>query len=86
MLGEVAAEYAGREEIFRVLEPFLRDENDCHYKQAAEELGMTENAFKQALFRLRKFFRARLRAHVAATLSSPEHVDQEIRELLAAIA
>ncbi len=86
VIAEVATEYEGRDEIFRVLEPFLRDENDCNYKQAAEKLGMTENAFKQALFRLRKFFRARLRSQVAQTLSSPEDVDQEIRDLLAAIA
>lgn len=86
VLAEVAAEYEGRSEIFRVIEPFLRKENECRYREAAEELGMSENAFKQAVFRLREFYRSRFRLSVAQTLSPNENVDQEIKELLAAIS
>lgn len=86
VLAEVAAEYAGRSEVFRVIEPFLRKEGECSYREAAEKLGMTENAFKQAVFRLREFYRSRFRLAVAQTLGPNEDVDQEIEELLTALS
>ncbi len=86
VLSEVAAEYRGRSEVFRVIEPFLRNESDCGYRVAAEKLGMTENAFKQAVFRLREFFRGRFRLAVAQTLAPGEDLDQEIRDLMAALS
>ena len=76
----------GRGELFKIIEPFLRQENDCKYREAAEKLGMTENAFKQAVFRLREFYRNRLRLTVEQTLAPHEDVDQEIKELLAALS
>ncbi|HUS37655.1 MAG TPA: sigma-70 family RNA polymerase sigma factor [Verrucomicrobiae bacterium] len=86
VLAEVAAEYEGRSEMFRVIEPFLRKENECRYREAAEQLGMSENAFKQAVFRLREFYKSRFRLAVAQTLAPNENVDQEIQELLTAIS
>lgn len=86
VLSEVSAEYAGRSEMFRIIEPFLRKESECHYREAAEKLGMSENAFKQAVFRLREFYKTRFRLAVSQTLSPNEDVDQEINELLAALS
>jgi RNA polymerase sigma-70 factor (ECF subfamily) len=86
VLAEVAAEYAGRSEMFRIIEPFLRKETECRYREAAEQLGMSENAFKQAVYRLREFYKSRFRLAVAQTLSPNENVDQEIQELLAALS
>jgi RNA polymerase sigma factor (sigma-70 family) len=86
VLAEVSLEYKGRSEIFRVIEPFLRNESECRYREAAQQLGMSENAFKQAVFRLREFYRSRFRLGVAQTLSPGEDVDQEIRELLGALS
>ena len=86
VLAEVAAEYAGRSEIFQVIEPFLRKESECRYREAAEKLGMSENAFKQAVFRLREFYKSRFRLAVAETLSPNEDIDQEINELLSSLS
>jgi RNA polymerase sigma factor (sigma-70 family) len=86
VLAEVAAEYNDRAEIFRIIEPFLRQEAEASYREAAQQLGMSENAFKQAVFRLREFYKSRLRFHVAQTLSPGEDVEQEIKELLAALS
>ena len=86
VLAEVAAEYETRAEMFRVLEPFLRNESECRYREAAQKLGISENAFKQALFRLREFYKSRFRLAVAQTLAPGENVEQEIQELLAAIS
>ena len=86
VLAEVAAEYEGRAEIFRVIEPFLRKEGESRYREAAEKLGMSENAFKQAVFRLREFYRSRFRMAVAQTLAPGEDVDQEISEIMAALS
>ena len=86
VLAEVAAEYAGRAEIFRVVEPFLRKENECGYREAAQKLGMSENALKQAVFRLRQFYRARFRLAVAQTLAPNADVEQEITEVMAALS
>lgn len=86
VLSEVAAEYKGRPELFRAVEPFLRNESECRYREAGEQVGMSENAFKQAVFRLREFYKSRFRLAVAQTLSPNENVEQEIQELLAAIS
>lgn len=86
VLLEVAAEYDGRAEIFRVIEPFLRKEAESRYREAAEKLGMSENAFKQAVFRLREFYKSRFRLAVAQTLSPGEDVDLEINEIMSALS
>ena len=49
-------------------------------------LGMTEDAVKMAVHRLRKRYAAWLRRGVAQTVSSPGEVDEELRCLLAALA
>jgi RNA polymerase sigma factor (sigma-70 family) len=86
VLAEVAAEYSGRSEMFRVIEPFLRKEGESRYREAAEKLGMSENAFKQAIFRLREFYKSRFRLAVAQTLAPGEDVDQEISEIMSALS
>jgi RNA polymerase sigma factor (sigma-70 family) len=86
VLAEVATEYEGRAELFRVVEPFLRKEGESRYREAAEKLGMSENAFKQAVFRLREFYKSRFRLAVAQTLAPGGDVDQEISEILSALS
>ncbi len=53
---------------------------------AAKRLEMNEGAVRVALHRLRKQFRDELRALVIETLADPTDVDDEIRELMAAVA
>jgi len=50
------------------------------------DLGMTENAVKVAIHRLRRRYRELLRANVSHTLSDPARVDDEIRFLLSCLS
>jgi len=47
---------------------------------------MTEGAIKVAVHRLRKRYRQLLREEIAQTVSSEEQIQQEIRDLLTALA
>ena len=51
----------------------------------AEQLGISENAAKVAVHRLRKRYRELLRQEVAHTLADPAEIDDEIRQLFAAL-
>jgi RNA polymerase sigma-70 factor (ECF subfamily) len=80
-------EEAGRGSVFQRLEGHLTGERETlPYAQLAAELGSTEGAIKVAVHRLRKRFGAVLREEIAETVSSPEEVDAEIRELFRAVS
>ena len=51
----------------------------------AATLGMTEGAVKVAVFRLRQRYRDRLREAIARTVADPADVDDEVRDLFAAL-
>jgi RNA polymerase sigma-70 factor (ECF subfamily) len=70
-------------ERFERLEGFLTGELEgTRQDQIAEELGMSVEAMRVAVHRLRKRFGRLLRAQVAQTVADPEQVDDEIRYLL----
>lgn len=77
---EYQEEDKGRQ--FEVLGPFVERDGDAEYGRAAESLGMTIGAVRVAVHRLRLRFRVVMRQLVAATVSSPDLVDDEIRDLL----
>ena len=52
----------------------------------AAELGMTEGAVKMAASRLRRRYGAILREEIARTLADPADVEEEVRDLFAALA
>ena len=52
----------------------------------AAELGMTEGAIKTAAYRLRRRYGEFLREEIARTLSDPADVEEEVRDLFAALA
>ena len=84
-IGLVEAEYAGagKKELFKSLLPSLQgDRPDSTYAQLGSELGMTENAVKVAVHRLRGRYREMLRAAVANTVADPLEVDGELRYLM----
>ena len=56
------------------------------YKQVAEDLRMTEDAVKMAALRLRRRYRALVRQEVARTVGDSVRVDDEIRDLMAALS
>jgi len=49
----------------------------------AQELGMTENAVKQAFHRLRQRYRMLLREEIAQTVTVPGDVEDELRHFIA---
>ncbi|MEZ5329183.1 MAG: sigma factor [Verrucomicrobiales bacterium] len=85
----LAEEYAsrGRARQFAVLERFLSwNESNTPYREAAVEAGLSEEAFRAAVVRMRKRYRLLLRDKIADTLCEGEDVDAEIGELFAAFA
>jgi DNA-directed RNA polymerase specialized sigma24 family protein len=56
------------------------------YAQIGAGLSMNEDAVRKAAQRLRQRYRAILRERIADTVVAPDQVDDEIRELLAALA
>jgi RNA polymerase sigma factor (sigma-70 family) len=63
----------------------LGDHAALSYAKIGAELGMTEAAVKKAAQRLKQRYRELLRAEIAATVDGPEQVDDEIRDLFAAL-
>jgi RNA polymerase sigma factor (sigma-70 family) len=53
--------------------------------EIAREFGMTENAVKQALHRLRQRYRQLLREEIAQTVATPADIEDEMRCLIAAL-
>lgn len=75
----------GQAEAFAVLRPFLSPLSiaDVSVSEAGERLGLTDEAVRQRIFRLRATFSKALRAHVAGSLVNPtaEAVDEEMQSL-----
>jgi RNA polymerase sigma-70 factor (ECF subfamily) len=67
---------------FAALEEFLGEEPNETYAAAARRLGVTEGALKSAIYRLRLRQAAVMREEIAATVSSPDEVDAELRYLV----
>ncbi len=88
-LGVEEAE-AGRTASFRELEAFLipASTEAGSYLEPARRLGVSEEAFRQGVSRLRRKFRVQLRREVAATLREPDEqrVDEELAALRAALS
>jgi RNA polymerase sigma factor (sigma-70 family) len=77
---------AGKEKVFDNLKIFLSGGGaDASLADFARRLGVSENAAKVAAHRLRKRYRELLRAEVAQTLADAEEIDDEIRQLFAAL-
>ncbi|MBX7244508.1 MAG: sigma-70 family RNA polymerase sigma factor [Candidatus Sumerlaeaceae bacterium] len=76
----------GKAELFGELSPHLSaEEGGVKLADSAKRLGMTENAVKVALHRLRRRYRDLLRGVVADTLTDPADIDDEIRFLIASL-
>jgi len=80
----------GRAQLFNCVRPFLTGaDSELTYHQIATELGMSEGAVKGAVHRLRRRFRALMRAEIAQTILRPDQpgaIDAELRSLLAALS
>jgi RNA polymerase sigma-70 factor (ECF subfamily) len=85
VLSRLENEYkrAGNSKLFECLKEFLSDEPGRRSQvQVAQELGMTENAVKQAFHRLRRRYRELLRDEIAQTVAVPGDVEDELRHFI----
>jgi DNA-directed RNA polymerase specialized sigma24 family protein len=84
---EAEAAAAGKDALFARLRPALQGDGLAPSSHAiAAELGLSAGAVRVAAHRLRDRYRALLREEVARTTDDPAAVDQEIADLLAALA
>jgi len=79
-------EKTGKVELFDNLKAYLGGPSDTvPYREMAEKLGISENAVKVAVHRMRRRCRELLLNDIAETVSSPEEVDDELQQLFAAL-
>ena len=89
VLARLEEEYRreGKQPWMDAMRPSLTsDRGSLDYAALAQKLGMTENAARVAVHRLRHRYRHLIRAEVAATVASPDEVDQEMRYLFQILA
>jgi RNA polymerase sigma factor (sigma-70 family) len=85
VLGRLESEYraAGNAVLFDRLKEFLVGEPGLRTQaEIATELGMTENAVKQAFHRFRQRYRLLLREEIAHTVAQAGDVEGELRHLV----
>jgi RNA polymerase sigma-70 factor (ECF subfamily) len=85
VLEDVREDYeaAGKGRLFDRLKGFLTGDDDAGpHAEAARDLGMTADAVKVAVHRLRRRYRDALRSRVGDTVETDEEVDDEIQHLL----
>ena len=88
VLTRLESEYrsGGNSKLFDGLKEFLSDEPGRRSQaEVAAELGMTENAVKQALHRLRQRYRQLLRDEIAQTVAVPGDVEDELRHFISVL-
>jgi len=87
---ESESDREGKKDLFAALKPPLtadgRDSADPSYRDLAARLNTSEGAIKVAAHRLRRRYRELLRKQIAETVEREEDVDEEIRDLFAALA
>jgi RNA polymerase sigma-70 factor (ECF subfamily) len=89
VLARLQQEYAtdGNAALFEQLKGTLGGtRSEAPYALLGANLGMSEGAVKVAVHRLRQRYRAILRSEIAHTVSTPDEVEVELRELFAALA
>jgi len=76
-----------KQKLFEHLKVYLTAEkSSVPYRDVAAKLDMTEGAVKVAVHRLRQRYRQLLRDEIAQTVTTEDQIDEEIRELFAALA
>jgi RNA polymerase sigma factor (sigma-70 family) len=80
------ARASGREALFLQISGFLAaDPEPGAYEAVAKRMGISRAAVAMAVHRLRLRLREQVRAEVAETLSSSRQIEDEMRELMAAL-
>jgi RNA polymerase sigma factor (sigma-70 family) len=77
---------AGNAALFDSLKQLLPDDPDSPSQvKIATQLGMTENALRQAFYRFRQRYQWLLREEIAHTVATPGDIEDELRHLIAAL-
>jgi RNA polymerase sigma factor (sigma-70 family) len=88
VLSRLKDEYvgAGNTALFDALKELLPDEpGSPSQAEIATQLGMTENAIRQAFYRFRQRYQSILREEIAHTVATPADIEDELRHLIAVI-
>lgn len=88
-IGRLRQEYVagGKEPLFDRLKDLQPGEHgDFSYAELGAQLGMSEQAMKNAVHRFRRRHRELLREEIGATVGRPSEVEEEIQHLLAVVA
>jgi RNA polymerase sigma-70 factor (ECF subfamily) len=88
VLTRLESEYssAGNAKLFDCLKELLSDEPGRRSQaEVADELGMTENAVKQAFHRLRQRYRQLLQEEITQTVAVPGDVEDELRHFISVL-
>ena len=88
VLSRLKHEYraAGNAALFDALKQLLPDEPGAPSQaEMAAQLGMTENALRQAFYRFRQHYQSLLREEIAHTVATPGDIEDELRHLIAVI-
>jgi len=80
----VAAGKAGLYEHLRGL--IVEGRDKCLYAEAAQQTGLSEEAVKKAVQRLRRRYREAVRAEIAQTVATSSEIDEEMSYLLQALS
>ena len=79
-------ERAGKAQQFDQLKGFIiGDHPGMTYRQAAEQLEMSEAAAKKAASRMRRRYGELLREEIAQTVAGPDEIEDEIHKLFATL-
>jgi RNA polymerase sigma-70 factor (ECF subfamily) len=79
-------EQSGKGTLFETLKSTLGGQpHSGGYAALGEKLQLSESATKVAIHRLRRRYRAALQAEIAETVADPAEIEQELRDLLAAL-
>jgi len=78
---------SNKQQLFDCLKIYLTAEKDAvPYKDVADKLNMTKGAVKVTVHRLRRRYRELVRDEIAQTVTTEAQIDEEIRDLFAALA
>lgn len=76
---------AGKQELFEALKGHITCETEVTCTASARKLGMAPGNLKVTVHRLRRRYRELLRAELARTAAAPAVVEEELRDLCAAL-
>ncbi len=88
VLGRLKNEYysAGNAELFDLLKQLLPDEPGAPSRaEIASQLGMTDNAVRQALHRFRRRYQILLREEIGNTVAIASDIEDELRYLISVL-